>query len=472
MRTDRKYKFNASLALQLNVRWLWRLLWIFIRIDVLILLLGAAGLIVVGEHETSQAWQVFQQQSEIRLPGIETGSRRPEDLTGFNLPKCLAFLYEDTPATIQRTIGPLPAAPQSSNLDQQLNGWYYTRVVMAGNETFLISYFTGGYVRNFLVPVTILLLFEILLMFSNIFTGARIARQVLRPIANLAQQTSDLQNENQPTGTSSLQALAGTISSIDAEKLSTRIDVGDTQEELKELALAINTMLDRITEAYQNQAQFVSDASHELKTPIAVIQGYINLLDRWGKNDKNTLQESIDAIKSETERMKNLTGDLLFLARGGSTDLKKEPIDAGELMGEVYRESTMIDSDHRWQCKPLPDRVMIQGDADLLKQALRVLVDNAIKYTPAGAGIVLQLRTENGYAQLSVQDEGVGIPAEDLPHVFKRFFRSDPSRTRKTGGSGLGLAIADWIVERHGGHFEILSREGIGTRITMCLKQS
>jgi len=468
---DKRYKTSTSLALQLNFRWLWRLFWIFIRLDVLILLMGIAGLISVGERETGQAWYISRDQPLIRLPDMEINRYPLENLAELPLPDILPFLYTDSPPVFKRTFSLMPPVQgEETPQRQQLHRIHYNRIVEEEGQIWVVSYSADAYIQNFMIFTVMLLMVEVLFLISNFFTGVRVARRVLSPIAELAQQTSGLRYERQGVGAGNLQALAGTISGIDADKLSTRIDVEHTQEELQELALAINTMLERIKEAYENQNQFVSDASHELKTPIAVIQGYANLLDRWGKNDENALQESIDAIKSEAERMKNLTNDLLFLARGDSVSVKKDIIDAKELLEEVCRESFMIDSRHRWQLKTTEERILLTGDIDLLKQALRVLVDNAGKYSPDGSDIVLGLKKQNGYAQLSVQDQGMGIPDRDLPQIFNRFFRSDPSRTRKTGGAGLGLAIAAWTIAQHDGYLEVISREGIGTRMSIFLK--
>ena len=268
-----------------------------------------------------------------------------------------------------------------------------------------------------------------------------------------------------------LKALAGKLDEINATHLDRRIDLPGTQKELKTLAQAINAMLDRINEAYRSQMRFVSDASHELRTPIAVIQGYANLLNRWGKDDPATRQEAIDAIRQEADSMKELVEQLLFLARGDNDSMRidQTDFDLTEVAAQVLKETEMIDQTHlfsaQWSTGPVP----VHADLGLIKQCLRVLVDNSIKYTPAGGRITLRVEADESLARLSVQDEGQGIDAESLPHIFDRFFRTDQSRARQTGGTGLGLAIAKWIVERHGGWFEVLSREGIGTRMTMVL---
>jgi len=243
-------------------------------------------------------------------------------------------------------------------------------------------------------------------------------------------------------------------------------------DELKNVAIAINSMLDRINESYAAQAPFVSDASPELRTPIAVIQGYANLLDRWGTQDEKTLIESVTAIKDEAESMKDLVEQLLFLARGDSNRINMvlERVELSQLVDEVLNESRLIDDRHVFQVSCT--EVTVFADRGLIKQALRILVDNAIKYTDKDGDITISASLNGEKARLSVSDSGIGIKPEILPNVLDRFVRADESRTRSTGGAGLGLSIAQWITTRHNGHMEVLSREGIGTRITLVLPAS
>ena len=270
-----------------------------------------------------------------------------------------------------------------------------------------------------------------------------------------------------------LEALAEELDKINATHLDERIDLPGTQKELQSLAEAINGMLDRINAAYQSQMRFVSDASHELRTPIAVIQGYANLLSRWGKDDPAVLQESIDAIRSEAESMKELVEQLLFLARGDNDTMRieMEVLELTALAGEVAREMEMIDQTHDFQAR-WTGPVYLYGDDGLVKQALRVLVDNSVKYSPDGGTITLTVEAAGDTARLSVQDQGQGMNAASLPRIFDRFYRTDESRARQTGGTGLGLSIAKWIVERHGGHIEVWSFEGVGTRMTMVFPRA
>lgn len=248
-----------------------------------------------------------------------------------------------------------------------------------------------------------------------------------------------------------------------------RFHIGDN--ELQGLEEAINNLLDRMRDSYRQQVRFVSDASHELRTPISVIQGYANMLDRWGKEDESVLDESIKAIKSESENMKNLVEQLLFLARGinGKTQLQITEFSLNDMMTEVFEESKMIDKNHLYKYIE-KEKATVYGDIGLLKQTARILIDNAAKYTDEGECIILKTgisSKEEPY--FSVQDNGIGMDEDDVTHIFERFFRADTARVRKNGGTGLGLSIAKWIIDNHKGYFSVLSRKDIGTRITVFL---
>ncbi|MBO7401843.1 MAG: HAMP domain-containing histidine kinase, partial [Lachnospiraceae bacterium] len=215
--------------------------------------------------------------------------------------------------------------------------------------------------------------------------------------------------------------------------------------------------------------RFVNDASHELRTPIAVIEGYSNMLARWGREDEKVLDESINAIKNESAHMKYLVEQLLFLARGdsGKTVLHPENLNLCDMMREIYEESLMIDEKHIYRYQESETPVLAQCDPTLMKQAVRILVDNAAKYTNEGDEILLSQGVQNGIPYLQVQDTGIGMEENDVAHMFERFYRADDARTYK--GTGLGLSIAKWIIDKHRGHFEVTSRPGLGTRIRIVL---
>ena len=286
----------------------------------------------------------------------------------------------------------------------------------------------------------------------------------LQEFADAALSLSELDGEAEQR----YQKLENAIDMLSPAEDDQKLSTGDA--ELEGLETAVNKLMARMRESYRQQARFVSDASHELRTPIAVIKGYADLLDRWGKTDEKILEESIQAIKDESENMQHLVEQLLFLARGdsGRTPLNVSEFDLSDMMKEVWEESSMIDKDHDYKFES-GGSVMVRGDISLIKQAARILIENASKYTPEGGEIVLKSLISDGHPAFSVQDSGIGISENDLQHIFERFYRADDSRSKQTGGSGLGLAIAKWIIERHGGRFEIISRKDIGTRITVIL---
>lgn len=263
---------------------------------------------------------------------------------------------------------------------------------------------------------------------------------------------------------SPISRMTDTVKEISINALDKRLDVSGSKDELKDLARTFNEMLDRLQISVEQQNQFVSDASHELRTPISVIQGYANLLDRWGKDDPEVLTESIESIKSESDNMKNLVEKLLFLARGDKNTQKveKQEFMLNELIDDIVKESQMIDN-HHTIILDKNDMVSITADKNLIKEAIRILVDNSIKYTPEGGSITLSSFKAARKINIVVSDSGSGISKEDLPYIFNRFYRADKSRSKTSGGTGLGLSIAKWIVDHHSGRIFVQSELGIGT---------
>jgi len=276
----------------------------------------------------------------------------------------------------------------------------------------------------------------------------RLNKKVLKPISDMAE----------------------TAATLSANNLSDRISVDGAKNELKDLALVINGMLDRIELSYNSQKQFVSDASHELRTPIAVIQGYVSMLERWGKTDKDVLDEGIAAISQEAASMKELVERLLFLARHDKKTLmlEMEVFNPLEVMSELNREAKMLSAGHEFLLEPA-ENALINGDKGMIKQLMRILVDNAIKYTPEGGRITLGMKKEGRQCILSVTDTGEGISPEELTKVFDRFYRCDQARKSETSGHGLGLSIARIIAVAHGGKIRVRSKVGVGTTFSVLL---
>lgn len=311
---------------------------------------------------------------------------------------------------------------------------------------------------------------ELIFLLEEIIFGTAKVRKTLKPLNEIAETAERL--SNMVFDEEKFHTLEDAISKISPVASNERIHIQDN--EFKGLEDAINKLLDRMRDSYRQQARFVSDASHELRTPISVIQGYANMLDRWGKSDESVLDESIAAIKSESENMKNLVEQLLFLARGinGKTQLTITEFSLNNMMSEVLEESKMIDDKHIYSYIN-SEEINVYGDIGLLKQTARILVENAAKYTEAGEDIILRIgKNDKNEVYFSVQDNGIGMDAEDVPHIFERFFRADTARVRKNGGTGLGLSIAKWIIDNHKGYFSVLSRKGMGTRITVYLPEN
>jgi len=312
-----------------------------------------------------------------------------------------------------------------------------------------------------------LLCIQLCILIGDLCTSARHIRRTLQPLNDLAQTTNRLSHIS--FDESKVHDLEAAIARISPTGPNGTLNT--TDQDLKGLEAAINSLLERMRESYRQQSRFVSDASHELRTPIAVIQGYVNMLDRWGKEDEKILNESIEAIKNESEQMKKLVEQLLFLARGdsGRNQLNFELFSLNDMMQEVYEESLMIDENHMYEFKG-DSNAFVYADISMLKQTARILVDNAAKYTLQKDVISLKCGINSeGISYFSVQDNGIGMKETDVSHVFERFYRSDVARDKKTGGTGLGLSIAKWIIEKHEGYFEVLSREEIGTRISVVL---
>lgn len=321
-----------------------------------------------------------------------------------------------------------------------------------------------------LIGLSISISVQLLALIHDCFFGAGRIRAQLAPLNELAKRAEEF--SSMAYDESKFQRLEDAISNVNPGSGKEHVKIGD--KDLRGLELAINHLIDRMRESYRQQSRFVSDASHELRTPISVIQGYVNMLDRWGKEDETVLEEGIAAIKHESEHMSTLVEQLLFLARSdsGRQKLERENVSLKMLMKEVYEESVMIDREHVYQFREQSgEPVCIPGDPTMLKQTMRILADNARKYTKEKDEIIFATGVKEKECFFYVQDTGIGMMEKDVSHIFERFYRSDEVRGSDIGGSGLGLSIAKWIVDKHRGHFEILSREGLGTRITVWLPQ-
>lgn len=284
---------------------------------------------------------------------------------------------------------------------------------------------------------------------ASIILGYLVSKRMLKPIDNITKAAENISINN----------------------LKERIETGNgPDDELKRLAKTFNKMIDRLQAAFDRQVQFVSDASHELKTPIAVIQGYANLLDRWGKNDRDALEKSIYAIRLEADNMADLIEKLLFLAKGdsGTQLIEKKEFRLNELIDEVVKESRLIAPNHKISSNK-NDTVSIFADYKMLKQMLRIFISNSIKFAPEQSTIDISSEIENNKVKITVSDMGIGIPEDEIEKIFDRFYTVDKSRSKEKSGTGLGLSIAKWIVDMHHGKIKVESKEGKYTKIIVLL---
>ncbi len=319
------------------------------------------------------------------------------------------------------------------------------RRVNHNNKTYFIDVFRlfnhEQYMINLFLIVFIIC--NIIAVFLSYVIGRYISNKTLKPIRDVIE----------------------TADNISINDLAQRIEVPEADDEIKKLIITFNDMISRLDNAFEQHKQFISDASHELKTPIAVIQGYINLIDRWGKSDKEILTESIESIKAETEHMNNLIQQLLFLARADNNKsyIHIENISLNLIAEDVIRDINVLDSNITTKLS-VEDDVVISGDYNLIRQLIWIFCENAIKYhSEKPLEITITLGHDNGRPFFSIKDNGIGIDEKSLPHIFDRFYRADKSRNKTIEGNGLGLSIADWIIKNHKAEIKVYSQLNLGS---------
>jgi signal transduction histidine kinase len=257
---------------------------------------------------------------------------------------------------------------------------------------------------------------------------------------------------------------------IQATDLSRRIELGGPEDELRRLADTFDAMLARLDAAFGAQRQFLADASHELRNPLAIIRTNLDVALADPDADPEELRQSLVVIQRASDRMSHLVDDLLALARGQALAVLSEPVDLGaavadasdELFLPAKRRDITLD-------RTIVPGVVVSGDYDALKRAVSNLLENAVRYAPPGSRVRLAVGSERSRAWVSVSDEGPGIAPEDQRRVFDRFWRADKSRSRAEGGTGLGLAIVRQIVNSHGGEVQLQSKVGVGSTFTIWL---
>jgi heavy metal sensor kinase len=253
---------------------------------------------------------------------------------------------------------------------------------------------------------------------------------------------------------------------ISIENLTDRLKVPETGDQLQRLSQTLNAMFSRLEASVSRMRQFTADASHELRAPVSLIRTTAEVAVQRDRT-ANEYRESLEEILEEAERTSEVVDSLMLLARAdsGKEAIKRLPVDACDVIREAAAQAERLARGHDIDfCVAMPDRpIPISADAAALRRALLILMDNAVKYTPAGGAVRVEATAKEGFATVSVSDTGIGISREDLPQVFERFWRADKARSREQGGAGLGLSIARWIVEAHRGSIVAESEPGRGS---------
>jgi heavy metal sensor kinase len=278
--------------------------------------------------------------------------------------------------------------------------------------------------------------------------GIFLARRALKPVDDITQ----------------------TAQEIEESDLSRRINV-NTKDELGRLAATLNAMIGRLERAFQRQKQFTSDASHELRAPLAVIEAESSLALQK-ERPPNDYRQSLETISKEAKQMSSLIDQMLILARAdaGKEQWDFTQVDLGKLINDISADIEILCQEKGLSFQlGHTENLMVQGDEAGLRELFMNLLDNAVRYTPSPGTVSVSLRREGQMAVVAITDTGVGIPAEDMPLIFERFYRVDKSRSRTEGGSGLGLAISQHIAEAHGGKIEVESKVGAGSTFSLWL---
>jgi signal transduction histidine kinase len=252
---------------------------------------------------------------------------------------------------------------------------------------------------------------------------------------------------------------------IGTHNLADRLPLRGVDDELDRLSDTLNGMFARLDDAFRRVTQFSADASHELRTPVAIIRTTAEVTRQRPRTEAE-YAAALDRILAESERTSQLIDDLLLLARADADAerLVMEPMDLAETVRETCDQGRILaDASGVRFTADLPRACPAVGEPQALRRLFLILVDNAVKYTPAGGIVNVAMTVEDGHATIDVRDTGVGIPAADAPRIFERFYRVATDRSRQTGGVGLGLAIARWIATCHGGTIALESEPGVGS---------
>ncbi len=325
------------------------------------------------------------------------------------------------------------------------------RVFEYNGDTYEIVLFRKNTTENktLYICLVIIIITNLISILVAVIIGKYISKKILSPI----------------------RAITEAAESISLYDLSQRIEVPETKDEIQTLVITFNDMIERLQENFVKENRFISDASHELKTPIAIIQGYINMIDRWGKDDPEILEESISSIKSETEHMNKLIQQLLYLARDtqGQNQINLEIVSLNEIAEDVAKEIEVSNPEIITTFTSYAnDDITVRADSHLLKQLIWIFAENGIKYSgDKQCHLTISIGYKNSKPYFAVEDNGIGMDSKAISKIFDRFYRYDESRNKKIEGNGLGLSIAKAIAKSLNARIEVESQVGVGSTFTV-----
>ena len=331
---------------------------------------------------------------------------------------------------------------------------YYKRITLErGGQIFYLNFFKTITLEKQFLRYLLVVLFSVNIigLILALIVGYIVSSKILQPIRDVT----------------------NTAKSIEASNMSERLELGKSQDEVTELADTFNHMLDRLQNSFKQQQQFVSDASHELRTPVTVILGYSDMLVRWGKEDEELLDEGINSIQHEATNMHKLIEDLLFLARADQNKqmLIKAPMELSTII-DFAAEKVKLKENQSIDVL-INDVGEIFADKEAIERMLMIFIDNGIKYSSDDGKVRIYSRRKGKCMEVSIEDNGVGIAEEHQGRIFERFYRVDSSRTKINDegvtSAGLGLSIAKWIADQHEIKIDLESEIDKGTKITLTI---
>jgi two-component system, OmpR family, sensor histidine kinase ArlS len=445
----------------------WKMAIIYATIfSLILLLLNFAVLYGVRLFLVSQATQKIDNLSNTIASNI-IGS--PSEKTSLDDPELVSDAVSDS------TIGIRIASPEGKDINKSNNfpdnGLSITEYIgidtqlTLGNERFMVKNSkimnSGNIIAYLQIVINMRREYDFIRVLMFLMIAANIIGIALSFFAGYLTSKRLL---------SPIDRITNAVQAIDINDLNTHVDEGKADDELSRLTKTFNKMIDRLRQSFEKQNRFVSDASHELRTPIAIIRGYAGLINKWGRENNDIFEESVHAIIIETSEMTELIEKLLLIAKSDNNGLKVNPTAfcLSRMLEEVVNESKVISLNHAISCA-FGEPITISADRLMIKQALRAVIENSIKFTPLQGSIAVGYVIMEESVAITVKDTGIGIPVDEVDNIFERFYRVDKSRSKETGGSGLGLSIVQLIVKAHNGTVFASSKPGEGTTISITL---